>query len=70
MKTKIRLLNIQFYGWHGVLDIEKDIGQRFDIDIEYSISDNLDICSDKINQTVDYKSIYKNVSFKFFEKKI
>ena len=36
---------------------------------EYSISDNLDICSDKINQTVDYKSIYKNVSFKFFEKK-
>ena len=34
METKIRLNNIQLYGWHGVSDYEKKAGQQFEVDVE------------------------------------
>ena len=52
METKIRLKNIQLFGWHGVADKEKKIGQQFEIDIEANAQLNPAIQSDDIVQAI------------------
>ena len=61
METKIRLKNIQLFGWHGVADKEKKIGQQFEIDIEAEAQLKSAIQSDDIRQTVDYSKLYETV---------
>ena len=69
MTTKIRLNNIQFYGWHGIGNKEKEIGQQFEIDVEVIVSIDSDIDSDDIFKTANYSDIYDNIVHIFSEKK-
>ena len=69
MDTRIRLKNIQLYGWHGVADKEKKMGQQFEIDVEVSLDCNQAISKDDISKTVDYSLIYDFVVSKFSSKK-
>ena len=69
METKIRLNNIQIYGWHGVCDNEKITGQQFEIDVEILLNLTSTIASDNIKKTVDYSELYRFVVSKFSEKK-
>ena len=68
MDTKIRINNIQLFGYHGVDEKEKSDGQPFEIDIEVSpiydesISDNLD-------NTINYSHIYDEVKNIFCQRK-
>ena len=68
MNTIIRLKNIHLYGSHGVLSYEKKIKQSFEIDIEIykNLSDAIN--SDNIEDTIDYRLIYDEVSKIFFSK--
>ena len=50
METKIRLNNIQLYGWHGVGDNEKITGQQFEIDVEILLNLTSTIASDNIKK--------------------
>ena len=61
MEIKIRLKNIQVFGWHGVADKEKKIGQQFEIDIEASAPLQKAIQTDDIRQTNDYSEMYDKV---------
>jgi len=67
METKIRLNNIQLYGWHGVGDNEKRTGQQFEVDVEILINLTSTIASDDIKKTVDYSELYRFVVNKFSE---
>ena len=69
MTTKIRLNNIQLYGWHGVSDDEKRIGQEFEVDVEILLNLTSSIASDDIKKTVDYSELYRFIVSKFSEKK-
>ena len=69
METKIRLNNIQLYGWHGVGDNEKRIGQQFEVDVEILLNLTSTIASDDIKKTVDYSELFRFVVSKFSEKK-
>ena len=69
MESKIRLQNIQLYGWHGVADEEKKIGQHFEIDIEVSFNCHHAIQKDNINDTVNYSSMYDFIVTIFSSKK-
>ena len=69
METKIRLKNIQLFGWHGVADKEKKIGQQFEIDIEAEAQLKSAIQSDDIRQTADYSKLYEKVVDIFSGKK-
>ena len=69
METKIRLNNIQLYGWHGVGDDEKTMGQQFEVDVEILLDLTSTIASDDIKKTVDYSELYRFVVSKFSEKK-
>lgn len=54
----IRLVNMTFYGHHGVEDSERQLGGRFAMDLE--LVRDLDAAgrTDDLNQTVDYKAVY------------
>ena len=69
METKIRLNNIQLYGWHGVGDDEKRTGQQFEVDVEILLDLTSTIASDDIKKTVDYSELYKFVVSKILDKK-
>ena len=68
MDTKIRINNIQLFGYHGVDEKEKSDGQPFEIDIEISpVHDEL--ISDNLDKTVDYSLIYNEVTNIFCQRK-
>jgi len=67
--TKIKINNAVFYSYHGVLDYEKEFGNRFEIDIEMECDlENLSF-TDDLNKTVNYLEVYNSVRDLFNEKK-
>ncbi len=72
---KITLKNMQFYGYHGVLQEEQKIGQRFFIDAEMQLDLKGAGETDDLEQTVDYSAVYdiikditENHKFRLIEK--
>ena len=63
----IRINNAQFYAYHGVLEYEKQYGNRFEIDIEMQC--DIDGIEDELTDTVDYLSVYNKVREVFESKK-
>lgn len=52
---KIRVEGIEFYAYHGVLKSEKELGQIFSVDCEFTI--DAVCCSDDLNNTVNYADV-------------
>jgi len=57
----IRLKNMVFYGYHGVSDMEKSLGGKFEIDLELFCNVSQAGKSDSLSDTINYESIYKTV---------
>lgn len=57
----IRMNNLIFYGYHGVSETEKDLGGKFEVDLELYRSLQAPGRSDKLDDTIDYESVYKSV---------
>ena len=57
----IKLKNMQFFGYHGVYDHEKELGAPFEVDVEISKSFREAASTDDIDQTVNYDAAYKLV---------
>lgn len=55
---KIILKNMAFFAFHGVLKPEKELGQKFYIDIEVFLNIANPSSTDDINDTVDYSKLY------------
>ncbi len=62
MKDRIRLVNLHFYGYHGVEAAERDLGGRYAIDVELVADLRSAGTTDDLNQTVDYKAVYDLVA--------
>ena len=58
----IRLKNMLFYGYHGVKESEKELGGKFEVDLELSTSLKKPGLSDDLHDTVDYEAVYKMVN--------
>ncbi|RTZ96119.1 MAG: dihydroneopterin aldolase [Candidatus Neomarinimicrobiota bacterium] len=58
----IRLKNMLFYGYHGVNESEKELGGKFEVDLELSTSLKKPGLSDDLHDTVDYEAVYKTVN--------
>ena len=69
MEIKIRLINIQLSGYHGVGDNEKKIGQQFEIDIEAYADLDTAVKTDNILATKDYSALYDKVVNVFSSKR-
>ena len=57
----IRLVNMIFYGYHGVAAAEKETGRRYEVDCEIETDITKAARSDHLDDAVNYLSIYKTV---------
>ncbi len=58
---RIRIVNMTFYGHHGVDESERNLGGRFAIDVELGLDLRAAGASDDLSKTVDYKAVYETV---------
>lgn len=55
---KISVHGIQFYGYHGVLPEETELGTRFAVDVDLFLDLREAGLSDDLTRTVDYTKVY------------
>jgi len=56
----IELAGIELFGYHGVLETERKHGQRFLVDLELALSEDIAAAvaaSDRIEDAVDYRDV-------------
>lgn len=58
-EDRILLEGMIFYGYHGTLPAERDLGQRFVVDIELRCDLRPAGLSDDLTRTVDYSEVYR-----------
>ena len=70
----IKLTNIVLYAHHGYYEAERELGQRFELDIEVTCDLKEAAQEDDLNKTIDYRTIYsiakdafENHKFKLLE---
>ncbi|MDK2824658.1 MAG: 7,8-dihydroneopterin aldolase/epimerase/oxygenase [Clostridia bacterium] len=56
---KIIMKNLAFYGYHGVLKAENQLGQKFFIDVEIELDLKEAGKTDDVEKTVNYAEIYE-----------
>ncbi len=54
----IRLVNLPFFGRHGVLPEEAVLGQRFEVDVALGLDLRRAGASDDLSATVNYAAVY------------
>ena len=67
---KIIMENMGFYGYHGVLEEEKKLGQKFFVDAELYLDLKKAGESDDLHYTVSYAEVYEMIQKNFKEKKM
>jgi 7,8-dihydroneopterin aldolase/epimerase/oxygenase len=58
---RITLKNMVFYGSHGVSPAERELGQRFEIDLTLYVNLRPAAAVDKLSATLNYGDVYKVV---------
>ncbi|MDW7673178.1 MAG: dihydroneopterin aldolase [Bacillota bacterium] len=58
---KIIMKKLQFYGYHGVLEEEKKLGQKFSVDVEIGSSLKKAGDTDNLQYTVNYALVYSDI---------
>lgn len=58
---KILMHHLQFYGYHGVLEEEKRLGQKFIVDVELFLDLKVAGTTDDVKDTVSYADVYADV---------
>ena len=61
MKDKIELRGMTFYGFHGVNLAEKELGQRFVVDLDIFTDLARAGRTDDLGDTVDYSEVYRGI---------
>ena len=71
---KIILKGIQFHGYHGVAEAERQLGQKYEIDLELMTDLSLAGRTDDLGNTIDYAQVVQlaieigtHGSFQLFE---
>ncbi|HFE62992.1 MAG TPA: dihydroneopterin aldolase [Caldithrix sp.] len=67
---KIRLNNMIFYAHHGYYQAERDLGQKFQVDLELDCDFSKAIQTDSLRDAVNFEAVYHKVhhifnSYKF-----
>lgn len=60
-KDKIILKDMAFYGYHGVLIEEKQLGQKYLVDVEMNLNLQPAGSNDDLRLTVNYAEVYEIV---------
>ena len=57
----IKLRNMTFHAYHGVWDEEREIGQRFEVDLELKVDARAAAKTDRLKDTVDLYKVFQEV---------
>ena len=57
MTLVIELRGLEVHGFHGVLEEERRVGQRFLVDLELEPVDDVAAATDRIEDAVDYRDV-------------
>lgn len=60
---KIILKNLSFYGYHGVLEEENKLGQKFIVDVALYVDLEEAGKSDSVQDTVNYAEVYEIIQY-------
>ena len=60
-EDRVLLEGMVFFGRHGVLATERELGQRFVVDLEMRLDLRAAGVSDDFTETVDYSEVYRRV---------
>ena len=70
----IRLKNMTFYAHHGFYEAERELGQKFEVDVEVNCDLGKAASEDDLEKTINYREIYgivkdsfENYKFKLIE---
>lgn len=58
----IRLNNMIFYAHHGYYQAERELGQKFEVDLEMECNVSKAIQSDSLNDTINYRDVFNRVN--------
>jgi len=61
-RDSITLHNMSFYAYHGVTKAERQVGQRFYLDVTYWLDLAVPGRTDKVADTADYAKVYEVIS--------
>jgi dihydroneopterin aldolase len=53
----IELEGLELYGRHGVLEVEREVGQRFLFDLRLVLADGRAARTDRLEDTIDYRDV-------------
>ncbi len=59
--SKIRIVNMMFYGFHGTYEYEREQGQKFYLDVEMETKDQRAAESNKSEDGIDTAAVYAQV---------
>lgn len=65
----IHIKDIKVFGFIGVYEEEKTVGQEFLISVSFSLSEGLDLSTDNLDNTVDYSDMCDRISSYFTDKR-
>lgn len=58
---KVSLQNIRLYGYHGATSNERELGQRFEVDVEITADLSDAVKHDEMKRTINYEEVFKLV---------
>jgi len=58
---RVKLINMVFYGYHGVAEQEKILGGKFEVDVELEFNMTSAIRTDHLQDTISYEDLYQLV---------
>lgn len=58
MQTSVKLKNMQFFAYHGVLPQEKIAGNNFVVNIEFTADVSKSFETDNMADTINYATVY------------
>src|SRR5690625_4139396 len=61
MDDRVTLRNMQFYARHGVYGAERELGQRFEVDVDLFLDASEAAATDDLAKAVNYVDVYEFV---------
>jgi len=61
MTDKIIMTGMPFYGFHGIFEHERELGQQFTVDLEITLNLNKAGQTDDLADTLDYVAVYHKI---------
>ncbi len=58
---RIELMGMEFFGYHGCLDVERSLGQKFIVDAKLYFSLDRAGKSDALEDTVNYAAVFATI---------